>query len=442
MQVLSLAALVLFAAQGHAFPSLEHLARLAESQLDAGTQEELRARSAALEQPVQRDAITNFSAQPISVSGVHAFVPPGAGDVRGPCPGLNVLANHGYLPHNGVASLLQYATAVQDVFNMQIDLGLLLANIGTAFAGNLVSLNPSFSMGGSTPNSQGLLGNLGGLLAQPVGLDGTHGQYENDASATRGDMYVTGNNADLELSSFLDLYNLQVNATDPNYSMDVILQHNVNRYNRSLNTNPYFWYGPLTGTVLRNAAYCFISRLYSNYTADYPNGKLSKETLKSFFGVTGPEGSFVAQPGQERIPPNWYKRPTGYGIAEVSLDLTIWGAQYPFLTSAGGNTGRVNSFVGIDVNNITGGVLNAKNLLQSNNLVCLALEVLIEASPALLHSVYATVTAPLSVITNLVGASVLSLNCPQLTTATGGGTDLLKSWKNIYPGASKAGGAI
>lgn len=28
-----------------------------------------------------------------------------AGDVRGPCPGLNTLANHGYLPRNGVATV-------------------------------------------------------------------------------------------------------------------------------------------------------------------------------------------------------------------------------------------------------------------------------------------------------------------------------------------------
>ncbi len=41
------------------------------------------------------------------VSGEHEFVPPNfaAGDVRGPCPGLNALANHGYLPRNGVAGV-------------------------------------------------------------------------------------------------------------------------------------------------------------------------------------------------------------------------------------------------------------------------------------------------------------------------------------------------
>lgn len=39
------------------------------------------------------------------VSGMFAFVPPGPGDVRGPCPGLNALSNHGYLPHNGVGTV-------------------------------------------------------------------------------------------------------------------------------------------------------------------------------------------------------------------------------------------------------------------------------------------------------------------------------------------------
>ena len=41
------------------------------------------------------------------VSGEHAFQPPDFknGDVRGLCPGLNALANHGYLPRSGVVSV-------------------------------------------------------------------------------------------------------------------------------------------------------------------------------------------------------------------------------------------------------------------------------------------------------------------------------------------------
>lgn len=36
-----------------------------------------------------------------SDADTHPFVPPGPGDVRSPCPALNNLANHGFLPHSG-----------------------------------------------------------------------------------------------------------------------------------------------------------------------------------------------------------------------------------------------------------------------------------------------------------------------------------------------------
>ena len=42
-----------------------------------------------------------------SVTGEHEFQPPNfdGGDQRGPCPGLNALANHGYIPRSGVVSV-------------------------------------------------------------------------------------------------------------------------------------------------------------------------------------------------------------------------------------------------------------------------------------------------------------------------------------------------
>ena len=37
----------------------------------------------------------------------NQFIAPGAGDKRGPCPGLNAAANHGFLPRNGITSVSQ-----------------------------------------------------------------------------------------------------------------------------------------------------------------------------------------------------------------------------------------------------------------------------------------------------------------------------------------------
>lgn len=36
----------------------------------------------------------NAAAQHVSTEGPHAFIAPGPGDARGPCPGLNAMANH------------------------------------------------------------------------------------------------------------------------------------------------------------------------------------------------------------------------------------------------------------------------------------------------------------------------------------------------------------
>lgn len=56
--------------------------------------------------------------QLIDVTGTHKWVAPGPGDIRGPCPGLNALANHGYFPHSGVVPLTVGATATNQVYGM------------------------------------------------------------------------------------------------------------------------------------------------------------------------------------------------------------------------------------------------------------------------------------------------------------------------------------
>jgi len=62
----------------------------------------------------KRQVAFDPSAQYVSTTGSNAFMPPNfaAGDQRGPCPGLNALANHGYLPRSGVASLTAITEAV------------------------------------------------------------------------------------------------------------------------------------------------------------------------------------------------------------------------------------------------------------------------------------------------------------------------------------------
>ena len=75
-------------------------------------QDETECPHLAKNKELKRQTTFDPAAQHVSTTGKYAWVAPGAGDQRGPCPGLNALANHGYLPHNGVADIPTTISAV------------------------------------------------------------------------------------------------------------------------------------------------------------------------------------------------------------------------------------------------------------------------------------------------------------------------------------------
>ena len=50
---------------------------------------------------------------------------------------MNTLANHGYLPHNGVATIAQFIDATYKGFGMATDLATFLATFGAVVDGTL-----------------------------------------------------------------------------------------------------------------------------------------------------------------------------------------------------------------------------------------------------------------------------------------------------------------
>lgn len=244
------------------------------------------------------------------------------------------------------------------------------------------------------------------------------------------------------MTYFLDLYNMQIDAEEPNYSMEIMGEHNIQRFNQSIAYNPDFFYGPSAGLVVRNAAYAFTGSLFVNTSAEHPDGVLGKEVLKSFFAVTGEEGNFTYNEGCERIPDNWYRRQSDYTFVSYGLDLVTWVTKYPQLLSFGGNTNGVNTFTGIELANLTSGVLNAENLLEGNNLLCFGFQYIKEFAPNSLHSLFATLATPLSMLNDILGTTITSLACPAFKELGINGTDFSEYLIKTYPGAAKSNGAL
>ncbi|KAF1363279.1 hypothetical protein EJ07DRAFT_152776 [Lizonia empirigonia] len=342
----------------------------------------------------------------------HEFQGPRTGDIRGQCPGLNAAANHNFIPRNGLLTTAQTVQGLGEAYNMSPDLALFLAVISIALAGDPVSSR--WSIGGkftpTLPSSQQL--------------------YEGDASIVRGDAYLNGGNVGVfQMRSWEHLYELA-----ESYTLDDVAAQSDYVTRWSILNNPYYFSGPFSGMVAP-AAHNFVINFMSNHSAEQPVGFLSRDVLKTFFAVTGDApGSFVHNRGQERIPDNWYKRPTAnaYNIPEVLADVQVNNAMYPGIVRIGGNTGTTNSFAGVDLTDLTGGVFNAADLADGNKAACFLLQGSLAGLPDISNPLLGLVGSVLGWATQQLGPLSSKFGCPQLATFD-------NQLFNQFPGASYKG---
>jgi len=407
-----------------AFPAaaIEYAARAAK---DARAAAELDGTIAAYEASRAKRAVGfNAAKQYVSNQGEHAFVAPNLNvDARGPCPGLNAMANHGYLPHNGVANIQQFIDQTYAVFGMGNDLGGFLAVYGALIDGNL----ESWSIGGPNP----ALGPTLGLLGTPQGISGSHNKYESDVSPVKPDLYQYGNDYKFVLSQFEQLFATQPDPATANYDIPTLTKFRAARFQQSIDNNPHFFNGPFSGILVQPAAYTFIYRFMSNKSAEFPEGILNQDVLKSFYSVTGEPGSFVWTEGHEKIPDNWYKRAIGdeYTIPYFLSEVVEAAIQYPQFLDVGGNTGTTNSFTGVDLQDLTGGVFNGATLLEGDNLACFVFQSLQQATPDLLKGLVIDVVGAVQKLDDAITKAKGGITCPELRSYD-------TSQFDKYPGAT------
>lgn len=89
-----------------AFPTLD------TGHLDGLTSDRLNAAIRSVDEFKHAKRFIIDASEPIDITGNHAFKAPGNSDQRGPCPGLNALANHGYIARNGITSFAEVVTAI------------------------------------------------------------------------------------------------------------------------------------------------------------------------------------------------------------------------------------------------------------------------------------------------------------------------------------------
>ncbi|KAG5722446.1 Aromatic peroxygenase [Termitomyces sp. T112] len=222
----------------------------------------------------------------------HPFVAPGHKDLRGPCPGLNTLANHGYIPRNGVASFEQIVEAATHGFNMDYDLASGLTAFGMLARGN--SYTDQLSIGLDTPLIPPLPGEIDGSTTRGLAA---HGRFEGDVSMTRQD-WAIGDNINFQPDLFAELLDIvaQVgndsDVTGPKsiVNVEALSRFKLKRFMESQTQNVELQYhvGRLT---LSYGETGFTLNFFANGT----DGTLSVPAMTSIFR-------------DQKFAPNWFRR--------------------------------------------------------------------------------------------------------------------------------------
>lgn len=192
-------------------------------------------------------------AAPLSDPRFTDFHPPGTGDVRSPCPGLNTLANHGFIHHNGKDMTIQHLIdGLGAGMNMGADFSVVLGA-----AGLLSSPNP---LGGSFDLND---------------LDQHNFPIEHDSSLSRKDAYF-GNN--------YDFY-------DPNWQM--VLSHFKGQKTTSIQTASDGKYERVKDSAARNPTFTYGLReavisygetaIYLQTMSDPTSGVANVDYVRSLF---------------------------------------------------------------------------------------------------------------------------------------------------------------
>lgn len=157
------------------------------------------------------------------------------------------------------------------------------------------------------------------LVGEPQGIIGTHNFVEADSSNTRDDLYMTGNNYALNMTKFEEWYSM---STDGTFNLNLMAELAKNRMEQTKQTNPNFYYGPVTGLLARNAGYIFPGRLLRNYSEEDPEGVLTMLDLD-------PSLSIQASLTKVEQPRRTSGLSTAYMVEKVTLPTEKDGSGFP-----------------------------------------------------------------------------------------------------------------
>ncbi|KAF8067669.1 Chloroperoxidase [Lyophyllum atratum] len=290
----------------------------------------------------------------------HPFIAPRRGDLRGPCPGLNTLANHGYLPRNGIASFEQIVNATTHGFNMDYDLASGLTAFGILSRGN--AFINKLSIGLDTPHIPPLPGKIDGPITRGLAA---HGRFEGDVSMTRQDAAI-GDNRNFQADLFAQLLAIVAEFGDNSTvtgPRSIVNQKSMEEFkfkrfidSQAADTKLEYHIGRV---LLSYGEAAFTLNFFANGT----DGILSVQTMTSFFR-------------DQRYPKGFFRRLGAGDIGKIGEDAGAIFAARPVAPGANAANGTYipdagpfdgcSLYTNLAADNVPGILLNTTGVLKQN----------------------------------------------------------------------------
>lgn len=143
---------------------------------------------------------------------------------------------------------------------------------------------------------------------------------------------------------------MMAETTGEIYNRDGLDKYRYQRYQKSLNDNDDFYFGPLS--LLLFGAASFLYELMPSGTNGYAP---DEATITSFFGANKQSDGTYTFNGNERIPDNWTNRVEPYKNGDVTEEILAMYFEHPVLF--GGKT-SIGTFDAISYGPIKNGKLD------------------------------------------------------------------------------------
>ncbi|KAG0144518.1 hypothetical protein CROQUDRAFT_723950 [Cronartium quercuum f. sp. fusiforme G11] len=277
----------------------------------------------------------------------HPFIAPEEGDIRGACPGLNLMSNYGYIPRNGITTMTEMTYGMEEMLGLSPALSAVLVAFALKTSVDLTTMKMSIGQTDSRTDGplSGILGTAPGLFSAEA-----HNKYEIDGSLAAVDAYFAGGQTDHFSSERWKKYRqVAIDHFGGIMTIQWVGEVRYMQYKECRDLNPECHWAAVDELAFYGAQALVATSMTSSDEVGKPR-PADVHSIDTFFGIVeNKDGTFSKT--HSKLPPgpegHWFRRAVPSTLLEFAETLVTTYLQREFIFTIvpfGHNNGKLGNF--------------------------------------------------------------------------------------------------